>query len=78
MIRRVVATALWFVSMWALGSAIGYATNFGDGILAPVMAFASAGLVAVDPLNLFWTRTHRGRSPHALPPQVGAATIQLR
>ena len=64
--------------MWALGSAIGYVTNFGGDILAPVMAFASAGLIAVDPLSLFWTRTNRGPSPHALPPQVGAATIQLR
>ena len=54
---RVLATVLWFIAAWALGSAIDFATGYASGLLGPVFALVASGMVAVDPLD--WFRAKR-------------------
>jgi hypothetical protein len=51
--KRVLATVLWFIGAWALGSAVDFATGYASGLLGPVFALVASGIVAVDPLDLF-------------------------
>jgi hypothetical protein len=78
MARRILASSLWFVSMWALGSAIGYATGLGGGLLAPLMACVAAGVVAADPLYLFHPRPDREQGKPSVSSHEVAPTPQVR
>jgi hypothetical protein len=57
--RRVLATVLWFVAAWALGSAIDFASGYASGLLGPVFAVVASGIVAMDPLYLFHAKRPR-------------------
>ena len=51
--KRLIATVLWFVSMWVVGSAIDFATGEEYLWLAPTLGLLFGGLAAVDPFHVF-------------------------
>jgi hypothetical protein len=54
--KRIVATPLWFLVGWFVGSMVAW--NFGlSAALAPISAFALAAFVVVDPAGLLWARS---------------------
>jgi hypothetical protein len=53
MSKHVFAAILWFVSAWAVGSAIDFATGQNSAWLAPAFGLLFGGIAVVDPLRLF-------------------------
>ena len=69
MTKRVVAAFLWFYTGWYAGAMIaafiGISPAFG-----PILGVAAAGLVIVDPRQMFWARPAQAE---AAPASVEAA-----
>jgi hypothetical protein len=59
MLKRMIATFLWFIAAWELGSAIDLLVGPDLSLLAPVLAFGAASLVALDPVGWFRLRSAR-------------------
>ena len=60
MSKRAVAAALWFAAIWFGYEIVWSVTGIPRGI-GPVIAFAVAAFVTVDPTRAFWPRTaHAG------------------
>ena len=53
--KHVLATVLWSVTGWCIGAMVGWALDLGPA-LAPIIAVASAILIATDPRRLLWSR----------------------
>ena len=56
MLKRALAAFLWFAATW-VGYEIVWSLTDVPRIAGPVIAFAVAALVTLDPLALFWPRT---------------------
>jgi hypothetical protein len=54
--RRLVATILWFVAAWELGSAIDLVTAFHSDLIAPALAVIAATFAGLDPFRLIHPR----------------------
>jgi hypothetical protein len=55
MVKRSVATALWFLAGWSTGALIAFTLGL-PGWIAPITALASAVLIALDPAHVLWPR----------------------
>ncbi|MBA2380756.1 MAG: hypothetical protein H0V73_01480 [Chloroflexi bacterium] len=53
--KRAIAAFLWFAAAW-FGYEIAWSVIGVTRIAGPVIAFAIAALVTVDPMALFWRR----------------------
>jgi hypothetical protein len=62
MFKHVLATAIWFLAAWELGSAISLIPGLDNELLAPALALIAASIVALDPFHSF-----RGGSSRATP-----------
>jgi hypothetical protein len=56
MLKRGLAAFLWFAAIW-VGYEIAWSLTDVPRIAGPVIAFAVAALVTLDPLALFWPRS---------------------
>ena len=56
--KRVAAALLWFAASW-VGYEIVWSLTGLPRIWGPLVAFAVAGLIAVDPFGMFWPRADR-------------------
>jgi hypothetical protein len=68
MLKRVVATLLWFYAGWYAGAMT--AALFGiSPALGPIFAVAAAAIIGGDPRGIIWGRsgTARMAAPVALP-----------
>jgi hypothetical protein len=54
--KRVLATVLWFYSMWYLGATIAFVLGLSPA-LGPILGTAAAAIVGRDPRHLIWTRS---------------------
>jgi hypothetical protein len=61
MIKRIVATALWFLAGCYGTAVLAQLVGF-DSVLAPFVGVAGAAFVAIDPLRLFWPRAASAQS----------------
>ncbi len=68
MLKRVLATTLWFLAAWELGSAIDVAAGMESGLLAPALALIAASVVALDPLRWFFPRPTPATARNGLSP----------
>ncbi len=58
MVKRIIATPLWFIAIWALWDLVAFA--FGvPRVVGPLLAVAISAFVAIDPAHLFWPRPIR-------------------
>jgi hypothetical protein len=55
MSKRAIAAFLWFAATW-VGYEIVWSVTGVPRVLGPVVAFAVAAIVTVDPLAAFWPR----------------------
>jgi len=53
--KRFAAALLWFSASW-VGYEIAWSLTGLPRLWGPLIAFAVAGLVAVDPFGMFWPR----------------------
>ena len=51
--KRIAAAPLWFLVGWVMGSAVGWGFGLNE-LLAPIAAFALAGIVVGDPRGFIW------------------------
>jgi hypothetical protein len=56
MLKRAIAASLWFSAIW-VGYELVWSLTEVPRIAGPVIAFAVAALVTLDPLALFWPRS---------------------
>ena len=56
--KRLVATSLWFTVGWFVGSVSAFVMGVGPA-LGPILAIAAAGIVFVDPRQVFWASSTR-------------------
>ena len=69
MTKRVAAAFLWFYTGWYAGAMIAAFIGINPAF-GPILGVAAAGLVIVDPRQMFWARTAQ---PEAAPAPVDAA-----
>jgi hypothetical protein len=55
MTKRVVAAFLWFYTGWYAGAMIAAFIGINPAF-GPILGVAAAGLVIVDPFQMFWAR----------------------
>ena len=55
MTKRVVAAFLWFYTGWYAGAMIAAFLGINPAF-GPILGVAAAGLVVVDPRQMFWAR----------------------
>jgi hypothetical protein len=55
MSKRTVATSLWFLTGWALGSMLSAMAGW-PSLVGPVLAIVLAGVVWWDPRHVIWFR----------------------
>jgi len=65
MSKRAVAAALWFASVW-FGYEIVWSLTGIPRLAGPIIAFAIAAIVTVDPKAVFWPRSTNASSTRAL------------
>jgi hypothetical protein len=58
MVKRIIATPLWFFAIWGLWDLVAFVSG-APAILAPLLAVAVSGFVALDPAHLFWPKSER-------------------
>ena len=63
--KRALAAVLWFAVAW-VGYEIVWSLTGVPRIAGPVLAFAVAALVTVDPMALFWPRETRPSATRGL------------
>jgi hypothetical protein len=59
MLKRTISAVVWFMAAWESGSAIDLLAGPDLSLLAPVLAFGAAALVALDPVGWFRVRSAR-------------------
>jgi hypothetical protein len=59
--KRIAAAPLWFLVGWFVGSAVGWGFGLNE-LLAPILAFALAGVVVGDPRGLIWDDSPRAKA----------------
>ncbi|HET7028376.1 MAG TPA: hypothetical protein VFI28_11850 [Candidatus Limnocylindrales bacterium] len=52
--KRILAAGLWFYAGWYAGATIAYFLGLSEA-LGPIIATASAAIVAGDPRHIIWT-----------------------
>ena len=67
--KRIAAAPLWFLVGWFIGSAVAWAFGL-NALLAPIAAFALAGIVVGDPRGVIW---NDGPREKALSRLIGTA-----
>jgi len=55
MFKRALAALLWFAAVW-VGYEIVWSLTGIPRLVGPVLAFAVAAMVTIDPTALFWSR----------------------
>ena len=53
LMKRYLATALWFFAFWSLGSMVAALLGVPD-LIGPVLAVAAGVIVGVDPRRVIW------------------------
>lgn len=64
MVKRAVATVLWFFTGWYVGAFAALLLGVPD-VIGPILGPAAAALVGVDPFGVIWSG--RERTPSDLP-----------
>ena len=53
--KRLVAAPLWFLVGWYIGAATAWILGLSP-VIAPILGFALASLIVVDPRHIIWDR----------------------
>lgn len=67
--KRAAAAILWFYTGWFVGAFVAFAAGLSP-VLAPVLGFAAAALVAGDPRRMIWTQRRAISSGTAMLPST--------
>ncbi len=70
--KRLLVSALWFFAMWNAGALIADLFGFSQA-LAPILGFAAALIIGVDPRGILWNQSGKEPSKHQ---QARIETIQ--
>jgi hypothetical protein len=69
MSKRALGAVLWFAAVW-LGYEVLWSVTGVPRLIGPVVAFAVAAVVTLDPIQLFWpTASDRG-------PRTGSVEVE--
>ncbi len=66
MFKHVLATVLWFLAAWEMGSAIDLLVGLDGSPLAPALALVASSIVALDPVHSFHARPSRATPQNSL------------
>ena len=55
MSKRMLAATLWFAATW-FGYEIVWSLTGAPRLVGPILAFAAAAAVTIDPVHMFWPR----------------------
>ena len=69
MFKRALAAFLWFAAVWVCYE-VAWSLTGVPRIAGPIIGFAVAALVTVDPMTLFWPRSTTSSAPRGLETQV--------
>ena len=69
MSKRALGAVLWFAAVW-LGYEVLWSVTGAPRLIGPVLAFAVAAVVTLDPIQLFWPTTTEGE------PRTGSVEVE--
>jgi len=78
MSRRMLATALWFGTIW-FAYEVAWSAAQLPRMLGPIIAIVVAAFVFIDPAGWFWPSTdasHEVESHHSLEPPVSTSVVR--